>query len=79
MAFIIGLDLGQSMDYSALVVVECQGTVSPHYAVRHLHRWPLQTSYPSIVQDVAGAPQAARPDRPELACDGSDGVWQTCC
>jgi hypothetical protein len=54
MAFLLGLDLGQAADYSALVLVESQGTVSPTYAVRYLTRWPLQTAYPVIVQAVAG-------------------------
>lgn len=55
-----GLDLGQMQDYSALVVVE--RTEHPdannpkkslyHFAVRHLHRWPLGTAYPAIVSDV---------------------------
>ena len=54
MPFFIGLDLGQSMDYSALVLVDSQGAVSPHYAVRYLQRWQLGTPYPSIVQAVAG-------------------------
>ena len=53
MAFLLGLDLGQSIDYSVLVIVDYQGTVSPWYAVRYLQRWPLQTPYPAIVQDVA--------------------------
>src|SRR5262245_37904076 len=53
MRFIVGLDLGQAADYSAVVVVECTGTVSPSYAARYLRRWPLQTAYPEIVQDVA--------------------------
>ena len=53
MPFLVGLDLGQAADYSALVLVESQGTVAPTYAVRYLQRWPLQTAYPVIVADVA--------------------------
>jgi hypothetical protein len=64
-SYIVGLDFGQSMDYSALVVLERQkpvpgqdvplGTPRPpyQYAVRHLHRWQLGTSYPVIVQETA--------------------------
>ena len=44
----VGLDLGQSQHYSALVVLE-PTDVS---LVRYLHRWPLGTSYPVIVSDV---------------------------
>ena len=55
-----GLDLGQMQDYSALVVVERTEHPQPdnarktlyHFAVRHLHRWPLGTAYPAIVADV---------------------------
>ncbi|MFO0805096.1 MAG: hypothetical protein U0791_18475 [Gemmataceae bacterium] len=56
-AYFTGLDLGQSQDYSALVVVEqCSraGEREHEYRVRHLHRWNLGTSYPAIVADVAG-------------------------
>lgn len=62
-----GLDLGQMQDYSALAVVERTENPDPnnakktlyHFAVRHLHRWPLGTAYPAIVADVKtlfGAP-----------------------
>ena len=66
--FYSGLDLGQSQDHTALAVVERATVPDPERAgqtayrfdVRHLHRWPLGTSYPSIVADVralyAGAP-----------------------
>jgi hypothetical protein len=64
MDYFAGLDLGQAHDYSALGVIERDekhpaGTRFPevtakvrHYAVRHLQRWPLGTSYPQIVKDV---------------------------
>ena len=67
-----GLDLGQMQDYSALVVVERTNLPDParpgkkvyHFAVRHLHRWPLGTAYPAIVTDVkalyASAPLPGR-------------------
>jgi hypothetical protein len=59
--YLIGLDLGQSQDYTALCVLEATGgafasppTFGPkYYAVRHLQRWVLGTTYPAIVQDVA--------------------------
>jgi hypothetical protein len=55
-----GLDLGQTTDPSALAVVERITQPHPtkprhtvhHFAVRHLHRWPLGTSYPQVVADV---------------------------
>ncbi len=55
-----GLDLGQSADFSALVIVERTyvpdphrpGSLVPHFAIRHVHRWPLLTRYPAIVDDV---------------------------
>jgi phage FluMu gp28-like protein len=53
--FYLGLDLGQSQDYSALVILERQGFTKETYTFlcRHLQRWPLQTSYPAIVADTA--------------------------
>ncbi len=59
--FIVGLDLGQAADYSALCVVERSEVIDPidakrklgSYGVRHLHRWKLGTSYVQIVADVA--------------------------
>jgi hypothetical protein len=58
--YIMGLDLGQARDYSALCVLERSDARQPgpppkieqHYAVRHLQRWPLGTLYPAIVEDV---------------------------
>lgn len=62
--FYIGLDLGQSNDYSALVVVERYGEYvreralwEPHwvfreYQVRHAYRFPLGTSYPDVARYV---------------------------
>jgi hypothetical protein len=53
--FYIGLDLGQSSDPTALVVVEQVNaliTKQPSYHVRHIQRWPLGTPYPLIVHDV---------------------------
>ena len=62
--YLVGLDLGQTHDFSALVVVEEQPTppAPPLYAVRVLHRWPLQTAYPVIIRQTA-----ALMTRPPLA------------
>src|SRR5262245_35339791 len=55
--FFSGLDLGQLADHSALAVAECSerpegGKRVRRYAIRHLHRWQLRTSYTDIVADV---------------------------
>ncbi len=60
MPFCVGLDLGQSADYTALAVVEDVGeegpASGPHKALhlRHLERYPLRTLYPDIAEGVAG-------------------------
>ncbi len=52
--FLVGVDLGQMEDYTALAVVEkSEDGDRPTYAVRHLHRFPLRTSYATIVRHVA--------------------------
>jgi hypothetical protein len=56
---VVGLDLGQTTDPSALCVVE--GTLADpdayppvyRYDVRSMFRWPLQTDYTRIAADVA--------------------------
>lgn len=57
--FVVGLDLGQASDYSAAAVNHV--THEPHagkwqrqHAIRHLERWPLGTSYVSIVESLRG-------------------------
>ena len=58
--FFVGLDLGQTQDFSALVVLEHvpskPGATPRHrdqtFALRHIERFPLGTSYPRIVADV---------------------------
>lgn len=51
--FVVGLDLGQSMDYTALVVGE---RVTPgknaSYHIRHIERFALKTPYPDIIRRV---------------------------
>ena len=75
--FTIGLDLGSLEDYSALCIVE--RTAPPEgeatYSVRHLHRWPLGTSYAKVAEDVAE--YAYRPGLcyPRIAADAT-GVGQ---
>lgn len=64
--YFLGLDLGQSKDYTALAIVEMiypqtpaslpwrrrQPDPEPVRQVRHLQRWKLRTPYPAIVKDV---------------------------
>lgn len=53
--YYIGLDLGQSVDYTALAVAERHKHAAPQrpsYDVRHLQRFPLGTGYPDIVDQV---------------------------
>ncbi len=51
--FYIGLDLGQSQDFTALCVIEkMKKSKEALYHVRHLDRFQLGTSYPAIVQQV---------------------------
>jgi len=63
--FLVGLDLGQAQDYTAIMIAERlnmpTGEVSKydgsdrtvaHYHVRHLERFRLGTPYPAIVERV---------------------------
>jgi hypothetical protein len=51
--FIVGLDLGQTADPSALGVLDVQGEGAQRtFDRRHLEQFPLGTSYPSIVRSV---------------------------
>jgi hypothetical protein len=59
MPFHVGLDLGQSADYTALAVVHSVHTRTPNgqtvkgFHLRHLVRYPLRTPYPEIAEKVA--------------------------
>jgi hypothetical protein len=50
MRFVSGLDIGQSADYTAMVVLDV--TYRPMMHVREIRRWQLGTSYPSIIADL---------------------------
>lgn len=57
--YVLGLDLAQASDFTALAVVE-RTRLEPEggrrrfsHGVRHLKRWPLKTPYTQIVADVA--------------------------
>src|SRR4051812_47735692 len=48
--FFIGLDLGQTTDFTALAIIE---RASDSLALRHLQRFPLGTPYTTIVPAIA--------------------------
>ena len=52
--YLLGLDLGQAADFSALAIAERPGgfVADPTYSVRDLRRWPLHTPYRTIIDDV---------------------------
>ena len=52
--YLLGLDLGQAQDYSALAVIERQKlpAQAATYAVRQMQRWELRTPYGAVVKDV---------------------------
>lgn len=56
--YFVGLDLGQVNDFTAIAVLEAtttwnqDGAGDTTYAVRHLERLPLGTSYPAVVRRV---------------------------
>ena len=59
--FVLGVDLGQAYDYTALVVLE---RAENELHVRHVERLPLGMSYPNQVERVA-----ALVNSPQLALD----------
>jgi hypothetical protein len=69
MSFYVGLDLGQSADYTALAVVE---DTSPGLHLRHLERYQLRTPYTDIADNVARLvrdPLLSQRRKPELIVD----------
>ena len=58
--FVLGADIGQSHDYTALIILERAGT---ELHARHIERLPLGLSYPDQVTRIAAlvaSPQLAR-------------------
>lgn len=53
-SYLIGLDIGQIQDFTAICVIEKLGDINNGnvYHVRHLKRFTLGTSYPEIVDSV---------------------------
>lgn len=75
--YFAGLDLGQAQDYTALAILERQGSDRKTYTFtcRHLQRWPLHTSFQTIVADTVrlmnkGQMQQGR-RQPVLAVDAT--------
>jgi hypothetical protein len=53
--FYFGLDLGQTQDPSAAIILEAYGEGEERaYDVRHIEQYRLGTSYPALVQAVCG-------------------------
>ena len=56
MSYIVGVDLGQANDYTAVIVVQRHEPQPPATAptldVRYIHRYALGTPYPTIVGSV---------------------------
>jgi hypothetical protein len=74
--YVLGLDLGQQLEFTALAILErtrvtAQKDERPqvHLAVRHLERWPLQTSYTRIITDLAARLKKLAPERPLIVVD----------
>lgn len=85
--YVLGLDLGQASDYTALCVAERAASepgAPPLYEIRHVDRAPLGTPYPDIVTHVGrlmAAPELSENAR--LVVDGTgvgrpvvDLLWQ---
>ena len=65
--FVVGLDLGQAQDYTALTILEkpaIEETEKPIMQIRHIERFNLGTPYPVIAKKVKSIM-----DRPELGRD----------
>ena len=52
-SFILGIDLGELRDYTALVVLEVKNGDPSTYDCRHIERIPLGTGYPEQVEHIA--------------------------
>ncbi len=77
LAYFAGLDLGQAQDYTALAILERRGFTKETwtYTCKHLQRWPLRTSFQTIVADTArmmNSQQMHQGDKqPTLAVDAT--------
>ncbi len=66
--FYCGVDLGQVSDYTAMVILQYDKG-NPHYYVRWAERFPLQTSYPAIVDLVSSRMKPIADYLPYLVVD----------
>jgi hypothetical protein len=71
--YVLGLDLGQAADPSALAVDEQTdaGHGLKNHAVRHLRRWPLGSSYYDIADEVAESTRRLPRGRVALVVDAT--------
>ena len=69
--FVLGVDIGQAHDYTALVILERAGT---ELHARHLERLPLNTSYPNQVERVADLVDSPELGRNVLVAVDGTGV-----
>lgn len=67
--YVVGCDLGQSNDYTSILVVRPGDQAPPVYDLGHIERVPLGTRYPAIVAHLGGIvgalrrPMSSVPDR----------------
>ena len=84
--YVLGLDLGQAHDFTALCVAErtAMSGEPPLYEIRHIDRAPLRTSYPAVVEQVGRLMASTELfERTRLVVDGTgvgrpvvDLLWQ---
>jgi hypothetical protein len=72
--YVVGVDLGQAKDYSALVVnrVTTAFSDTPFHNLIALFRWPLNTPYPAVCRSIVSVMQQLPKDAldpPELVMD----------
>jgi hypothetical protein len=71
---VLGLDLGQAQDFTAVVVVERQWHEEAdkrQLHIRHLHRFPLGVSYPAMVEELTAMAQRSPLDKAEIVVDAT--------
>lgn len=51
-SYVLGLDLGQSPDYTAVALIEYEHIQQPEYRLRGLHRFPRGTPYNQLADPI---------------------------
>ena len=69
MRFVVGVDLGQTADYTAITILEEKGEEEKSYDVRYLERL-RNTPYPAIVRRLDHLVKRL-PERPSMAVDAT--------